>query len=131
MRFALGIVFAVLALPALAADPMTGAEFEAYTAGKTLLYSSEGGEPYGGEEYLPGHKVRWSLLDGHCVDGSWYEDGPAICFTYDDGTDPSCWVFYTRPRGLEAHLQGDTQHLLYSTGEAAEPLFCLGPEVGV
>jgi hypothetical protein len=117
--------------PALAQEPMTGAEFEAYTTGKTLLYDFQG-ETYGGEDYLPGRRVRWSFLDGHCLNGTWYEDAPAICFTYEDAPDePVCWLFYDRPGGLVAELQGAASpQELYETGEAQKPLFCLGPDVG-
>ncbi len=130
-RLALGIILALTALPLWAEEPMSGAEFEAYTTGKTLLYATEGGEPYGGEDYLPGRKVRWSLLDDQCVDGFWYEAGDEICFAYDDGTGPSCWRFYARPGGLVAYLSGDAAQVLYQTGEAEKPLKCLAPDLGM
>jgi len=121
---------AALSAPALAQEPMSGAEFDAYTSGKTLLYGT-GGDVYGGEDYLPGRRVRWSFLDGRCLDGVWYEDGPFICFVYDDDPAPVCWTFYRGPAGLRAYLDGDPAEVLYETGEADEPLLCLGPEVGV
>ena len=37
-----------LAAPALALDPMTGPEFDAYVTGRTLMYGT-GGDPYGGD----------------------------------------------------------------------------------
>lgn len=130
-RFApLTLALAVMAQPTLAQEPMTGAEFEAYTTGKTLLYGT-GGEVYGGEDYLDDRQVRWSFLDGKCLDGHWYEDAPYICFVYDDDPTPVCWTFFETPGGLEAHLNGDESEALYETGESPEPLVCLGPEVGV
>ncbi|GGD35657.1 hypothetical protein [Sinisalibacter lacisalsi] len=126
LAFSLGLA----ALPAMAQDPMTGPEFEAYTTGKTLLYGI-GGEVYGGEDYLPGRRVRWSFLDGRCLAGEWYEEAPFICFAYEDGTAPVCWTFFETPDGLVAYLDGDEGQALYETGEAVEPLMCLGPEVGV
>ncbi len=118
------------ATPAPAQDEMTGAEFEAYTAGKTLLFGT-GGKVYGGEDYLPDRQVRWSFLDGKCLDGYWYEAAPFICFVYEDEPTPVCWSFFETPGGLVAFLNGDEAEKLYETGEAEEPLLCLGPEVGV
>ncbi len=119
---------------ALAQEPMSGAEFGAYVTGKTLTYGT-GADPYGGEDYLPGNRVRWSFLDGRCLEGRWYEEtgaaGPQICFVYDDDPTPICWIFYQGPDGLSARLEGDPDRVLHQTGEAEEPLFCLGPEVGV
>lgn len=111
------------------ATPMTGAEFGAYVTGKTLMFGT-GGEPYGGEDYLPGNRVRWSFLDGRCLEGRWYEAAPNICFVYSDDPEPICWTFFETPDGLTALLDGDPDEVLYETGEAQEPLFCLGPEVG-
>ncbi|GKY87253.1 hypothetical protein [Sinisalibacter aestuarii] len=128
MKYAAALAL-FLASPALAQEPMTGAEFEAYTTGKTLLYGI-GGQVYGGEDYLPGRKVRWSFLDGKCLDGTWYEAAGQICFAYVDDPTPVCWVFFETGDGLVAHLNGDETQSLYETGEADEPLFCLGPEVG-
>lgn len=130
MRRAAVALALVMAAPVLAEEPMTGAAFEAYTTGKTLLFSTEAGT-YGGEDYLPGRRVRWSFLDGQCLDGRWYEDGQSICFVYVDDPVPVCWLFFETPSGLEAHLDGDESQALYETGVSPEPLFCLGPEVGV
>jgi hypothetical protein len=128
---ALALALLLAAGPALAEDPMSPEEFEAYTTGKTLLYSFEG-EEYGGEDYLPGRRVRWSFLDGHCLDGHWYDADDLICFVYEDAPEaPVCWRFYRGPGGLRAELfGGGYEQELYETGEAEEPLFCLGPEVG-
>lgn len=131
MTPAAGILLALaLATPALAQEPMTGAEFEAYTAGKTLHYGT-GGTTYGGEDYLPGRKVRWSFLDGRCLDGEWYDEGPLICFVYVDDPTPVCWTFFATPSGLTAHLDGDESQSLYEIGPADAPLYCVGPDVGV
>ena len=126
----LAVVLALIAAPALAEAPMSGDAFEAYTTGKTLLYGYDG-KTYGGEDYLPGRRVRWSFLDGRCLDGRWYEDGQAICFIYDDDPAPVCWVFFAGETGLGAELVGDGGgQSLYEIGAATEPLLCLGPEVG-
>ena len=134
MNRAAGLFIAALALAtpalALAQEAMTGDEFEAYTTGKTLHYGTDG-VTYGGEDYLPGRQVRWSFLDGRCLDGEWYDDGPLICFVYVDDPTPVCWAFFETPSGLIAHLDGDEDQSLYEIGEAAEPLYCVGPDVGV
>lgn len=130
MRLATALLALALATPALAQQAMTGPDFEAYTTGKTLHYGI-GGTVYGGEDYLPGRKVRWSFLDGRCLDGEWYAEGPLICFVYVDDPTPVCWEFYETPSGLVAYLNGDEGEALYEVGEASEPLYCVGPEVGV
>lgn len=125
------LLFALaLGSTAMAQEPMTGADFETYTTGKTLHYGT-GGQIYGGEDYLPGRRVRWSFLDGHCLAGRWYDEGPRICFVYEDDPAPVCWEFFSSPGGLIAWLDGDEKQALYEIDEATGPLFCLGPEVGV
>lgn len=119
-----------LAAPAAAQTPMSGAEFEAYTTGKTLYFSS-GDVPYGVEEYFPGRRVRWSFLDGECKDGTWYEAQDHICFEYEDDTPAQCWQFFEGPTGLRARFQGDSPgRELYETHQADEPMYCKGPRVG-
>ncbi|SPF78296.1 hypothetical protein [Pseudoprimorskyibacter insulae] len=126
----LGLILALLA-PATALPAMTGAEFQDYVTGKTI-YFDQAGQPYGVEQYLPGNRVRWSLLDGNCKDGSWYEDGPHICFVYDDNPTPQCWTFEQRPDGIRAIFANDPDRLvLYEVSQSDKPMLCLGPEVGV
>lgn len=127
-----------LALPFLsgaAEAAMSGAEFEAYTEGRTLYFGSDG-RNYGAEDYLPGREVRWSFLDGACKDGVWYEaqsaQGPQICFIYEDRPEePQCWVFERTDSGLLATFQGESGTVLYEARRSEEPQVCLGPEVGV
>lgn len=78
----LALLALAAASPALADDPMSAAEFEAYVTGKTLFYSHLGVE-YGVEQYLPGRRVKWAFLDGDCRDGRWYQQDDMICFTYE------------------------------------------------
>ncbi|MEM9247060.1 MAG: hypothetical protein AAGB05_00035 [Pseudomonadota bacterium] len=128
---AIGIALGLMA-PALAAQsPMSAAEFEAYTAGKTLYFYSEG-EAYGVEEYHENRRVTWSFLDGDCKDGVWYPQGDEICFVYENNPVPQCWTFYDDSGGLRAQFEGrETGTVLYEAGEADEPMMCLGPDVGV
>lgn len=120
----------ISALPALAEAPMTAAEFDAYTRGKTFYYANQG-QPYGGEEYLDDRRVRWSYLDGKCQEGVWYPENDMICFVYEGQPDPQCWGFTRSGAGLVAQFQNDPeQTLLYEVEQSAEPLLCLGPDVG-
>jgi len=120
-----------LGLPAAAETPMTGAEFDAYTLGKTLFFNS-GGVSYGVEEYLPNRRVRWSFLDGECKEGEWFTEGSEICFQYEDGTGPQCWTFFQGANGLRARFRGDDPGSeLYEARQTDEPMMCLGPRIGV
>lgn len=127
-------ILLLCALPALASaqDAPLGAEaFEDFTTGKTFSYAANG-MLYGAEEYGPDRSVQWSFLDGKCMSGRWYADGPDICFVYDDGPPEQCWRFYRDGAGLRAEFQGPSgDTTLYSTAETDEPLYCVGPEVGV
>lgn len=123
----------LLSGPTLAQEAMTAAEFEAYTAGKTLFFEADGGK-YGVEEYLPNRRVRWSFLDGahQCKDGFWYEDSGQICFLYEDTTAPQCWSFYAGADGLTAKFENDPDGtVLYELEAAGDEMICLGPDVGV
>ncbi|NCO20636.1 MAG: hypothetical protein GW905_01185 [Rhodobacterales bacterium] len=120
-----------LALPATAETPLNGAEFDAYTQGKTLYFNA-GGMSYGVEEYLPNRRVRWSFMDGACKDGEWYTEGSEICFIYEDGTGPQCWTFFKEGSSLRARFRGDPPGSeLYEALQSDEPMQCLGPRIGV
>ncbi|TNF65027.1 MAG: hypothetical protein EP307_00910 [Rhodobacteraceae bacterium] len=128
---ALGAVLLSPVRPAEAQAPMTAAEFEAYTTGKTLFYGVNG-QIYGAERYLPDRRVEWSFLDGECKEGVWYEEAGNICFAYEDWGVPQCWRFTQTPGGLIAQFQGDDGDTnLYEAQETGEELQCLGPKIGV
>ncbi len=116
---------------AIAETPLTAEEFDRHTQGRTLYFYADGAA-YGAERYREGRRVTWTFLDGRCKEGRWYPEGRFICFAYDDTPEPQCWTFFARGDGLHALFEdapGATE--LYEAGEADEPLFCLGPEVGV
>ena len=130
---AIAVLLALAAGSGVAASqsPMSAAEFDAYTQGKTLYFYS-GGEAYGVEEYHEDRRVTWSFLDGQCKEGIWYPQGDEICFIYEDNPNPQCWTFYKEASGLRAQFEGgDSGTVLYEAGEADEPRMCLGPDVGV
>lgn len=132
MRFLIPLVLvAVPALPVLAEQPMSAAEFDAYTRGKTLFYG-QAGRAYGVERYLDRQRVIWSFLDGNCKYGQWYEEAGQICFVYEDRLDPQCWTFTEGPGGLVARFENDPQATeLYEAEDIGEDMVCKGPEVGV
>lgn len=130
MRIAIALT-CLFALPVQAQTLMSAEAFDAYTKGKTFYYGSAG-QPYGAEEYLDDRRVRWSFLDGRCQEGEWYEQDGLICFVYDVTPEPQCWSFEQGSRGLIARFENDpTQSELYEVEKSAEPLLCLGPDVGV
>ncbi|NRB03126.1 MAG: hypothetical protein HRU30_07660 [Rhodobacteraceae bacterium] len=120
-----------LAAP-LFADPMSAEAFDAYTRDKTLFYS-QNGQRYGAEVYRENRRVTWSFLDGECKDGYWYNDGPTICFVYEDQqANPQCWTFELGNNGLIASFVGaGDADILYEAQNADEEMLCLGPKVGV
>ena len=135
-RFALALCLAAT-LPAailpVAAQtaPMTGAEFETYANGKTLTYARDGAI-WGTEQYLPGRRVIWAFTEDECKDGTWYEDGEAICFLYADEPFPQCWHFFAEANGLRAQYLGDPESTpLSEVNQSDGPMPCMGPDVGV
>ena len=117
--------------PAAAQEALDASGFDALTLGKTYYYSSDG-RPYGAEEYLEGRKVRWSFLDGQCMNGFWWEEAGLICFSYEDFPDDHhCWSFRRGPGGLAARFENDPAgRELYEMKQSDEPMLCLGPKVG-
>ncbi len=115
----------------LAAEPMDGASFDAYTRGKTLFYG-QNGQTYGAEVYLDNRRVRWSFLDGECKEGHWYEQAGQICFVYEDNPAPQCWAFSQDNGRLTARFEnapGATE--LYEADDIGEEMICLAPNLGV
>ena len=128
---ALLLAAAPVAAPVAAEAPMTAAEFDAYTNGKTLTFS-RAGKAYGIEEYFDDRRVRWSFLDGQCQEGLWYEEDNKICFVYELEPSPQCWRFTRSGGGLRADFDGSDEALeLYETSESKASMTCLGPDVGV
>ena len=131
MRGVLLLGLALLSHPALANDPPLSAEaFDALTQGRTMTWS-EFGQVYGVEQYLPGRRVRWTVLGDDCVTGHWYPEGSAICFLYEDRADPVCWDISAAGPGFRARLIGNPPEIAPVVIEdTREPLACFGPEVG-
>ncbi|MEM5475895.1 hypothetical protein [Pacificibacter sp. AS14] len=115
---------------ATAAEPLSGAEFDAYATGKTLTFA-ENGEPYGAEQYLPNNRVRWAFDEDTCMEGVWYEKEDNICFVYQDGDAPQCWSFYLEDDKLKAVFNGNSGTELYEAWTTDGPLACMAPGLGV
>lgn len=129
IRLALALMIA--ASPAAAETPLDADGFDAAVTGRTLIYGTSAG-PYGIEEYLPNRRVRWSFLDGDCVEGRWYPQGDAICFAYEGRADPECWRFFRDGTRLGARPNSAPDSApLYVIAESPEPMVCRGPHVGV
>ncbi len=120
-----------LAFAVQSESAMTGAEFDAYTTGKTLTYS-QGGAQFGIEQYLAGRKVRWAFTNEECREGFWYEEAGQICFVYEDPDDPQCWSFFRGADGLKARFMNDPAGTeLSEVQQSKAPMSCAGPDVGV
>ncbi|MEM1387674.1 MAG: hypothetical protein AAGG54_08700 [Pseudomonadota bacterium] len=131
MRALLILALTLLTNPALADEAMSAAKFEAYVEGRTLTYHDQG-VAYGIEQYLPNRRVRWAYLDQECWEGYWYDDGPNICFVYEDSPQPKCWRFSRKNGKLSAVFIGaENGRELYEARNSSEPLVCLGPNIGV
>ena len=127
----LSLILGLLPMPAHAETPLTGAEFEAYSTGKTLTYAM-GGQIWGIEEYKANRRVMWAFTDAECREGYWYEKDQQICFIYEDPNDPKCWLFYLDAGGLRARFATDPPEMeLSEVANSPEPMGCLGPDVGV
>lgn len=124
----LSLIFAT----SLAAETLLdGDAFDAYSRGKTLYFGIDD-TAIGAEEYLPNQRVRWSLLNGQCQEGRWYQDGPLICFVYGNDDDAKCWAVYQRESGLMARLEDNPNKTTFFEVEPkGQQMVCLGPEIGV
>jgi len=109
--------------------PMSPTAFEAYATGKTLAYAQDG-MIWGRETYLPGRRVLWRAVGEDCKAGHWWNEGGAVCFSYDDGTTAQCWGFVTGVTGLTATFLSEADARPATVIEESHPVPCPGPEIG-
>jgi hypothetical protein len=122
------VVLLLSATPAIAEAPLTAAEFEAYTVGRTLTFGS-GMEPYGIERYHSGRRVTWAFIGEDCMEGVWFPQGDSICFDYEDDTPLQCWQFFDAGGGLRAEFMNEPgTSVYYEVRDADIPLIC--PNLG-
>ncbi len=133
-HFALTLT-ALLASPALAETPMTGAEFQAHVGSNTFSYAYSNGAR-GTADYGPGRTLLWAFEGDSCISGYWFEEGDQLCFAFEDGRLSACWLFYKesdRLRGqatiLGSGAQPDIE--IFEVSHTDQPLTCPGPDVGV
>lgn len=126
------LALALAATPSLAQTPLTADEFEAHVTGRTITYQQYD-FVFGVEEYLEGRQVRWSVAPNLCQYGTWYPEGDAICFVYDDApTTAHCWTFWLEEGALVALATDSfTGAELFEVDRSDTPLSCPGPDVGV
>ena len=129
MRWALALLLSTQI--AAAQTPMTPEEFERWSTGKTLDYSVQG-EVWGSEAYFPGRRVRDADTGGPCRDGYWYDEGDAVCFVYPAYDGTHCWHYWRDgDRVLAKPVQAAPDDASQLVTQAASPLACPGPDVGV
>ncbi|HLQ18317.1 MAG TPA: hypothetical protein VK146_04990 [Tabrizicola sp.] len=113
-----------------AAQPMAPEDFETFATGRTLDYAVEG-RVLGSEAYFPDRRVRDADTGGPCRDGTWYPDGPAVCFVYDGSDRAHCWHFWREgDKVLAKPVLAPPDDMPQTVTPASKPLACL-PEVGV
>lgn len=128
MRLALPLI--LLVQTAQAQTPMTPEEFERWSTGRTLDYSTNG-QLWGSEAYLPGRRVIDADAGGPCRDGSWHAEGDAVCFVYPGFEGTHCWLYWREGDAVYAkNLLAAPEDPPQLVTPAAAPLSCT-PEVGV
>jgi hypothetical protein len=131
--FTLIPLLVTLALPAIAQETYSGAEFDARVAGKTIAFTRQG-RPFGTEQYFSDKRVIWARPDATCERGIWFENTSGqICFVYENTPDAQCWDFFKLPGGgMSARSDGaDPANDLTAARESTEPLDCPLPDLGV
>lgn len=116
------------------AQPLTGKAFDALSRGTTMHFS-DNGQFYGSEQFFSDHRTVWRAEDGRCVNGKWAYEPPAICFVYDDGSGPFCWLVEQNNSGVTVtstrNPEGEPPLTLSLTGQDKTPIHCTGPLFGV
>lgn len=130
MRLALTLPL-ILAAPALAQTPMTVAEFEEWSTGRTLDYY-DGTLYWGSEQHLPDRLTLDADAEGTCRHGQWFPQNEAICFQYEDTEGTFCWTFWRDGDTVTAAtVDADPTVLPYEVRATDAALPCPGPDVGV
>lgn len=121
------LIALLLAAPAMAMaqEPMSGADFDAYTQNRTLTFGLPNDAVHGVEQYLPDRRVIWSPAPGECIDGTWYADSNNICFVYENDPEHKCWLVFRTERGIRAEFQNRPGgSILFEAVDDPAPLIC-------
>jgi hypothetical protein len=125
------VFLALIATTAQAETPISPAEFDAWSTGKTLDYSLDG-VVLGSEAYFPNRTVRDADTGGPCLDGTWHAERDAVCFVYPARVGTHCWRYWREGNSVFAKpLDAAPEDPAQLVTEAATPLTCPGPQVGV
>jgi len=128
--FAIAVIYTSTA----AAQPMTGDAFDRLSRGTTMHFT-ENGQFYGSEQFFGGQRTVWRADDGRCVNGKWAYKAPEICFVYDDGSGPFCWIIERAPDQLTVTSTGSEAGqpplVLTLSGQDKSEVLCTGPLFGV
>ncbi len=127
------ILWLAFATPAIAVDGLLEAEeFETLSEGRTLHFS-QGGQPFGSEQYFSDRRSIWRTPDGACEFGRWTPRGETICFVYELTPETQCWRFSSFDGRIRANFVLDD----VTDPEAVDldridnaPLECPGPGEG-
>ncbi len=132
MKYAAAIF--VICAGAAHAQALTGKEFDTLSRGTTMHFT-DNGQYYGSEQFFLGQRTVWRADDGRCVNGKWTYEAPAICFIYDDGSGPFCWVIEGNAEALTVTSTtqegGQPPLMLTMSGQDKSEILCTGPLFGV
>jgi hypothetical protein len=128
MRAALALL--LIASPAWSQTLMTAEEFEAWSTGQTLDYTTDGFH-WSSEMHLLGRRTLLSNGVDQCLEGIWFPKDDAICFVYDGLDTEYCWHFWRDGSDVFAEMIDTPGEPTDHVTLAAEPLTCPGPDVGV
>ncbi|MCB5410552.1 hypothetical protein [Pseudogemmobacter faecipullorum] len=106
--------------------PLTAAEFDALTRGRTMDTHDADIGLYGVETFLSGKRVIWRDAE-RCMHGSWEQVGEQICFLYEDNPGrPVCWTYHDRGGWLMGFYEGRRDSVPIMLYPAQGPLVCDG-----
>lgn len=128
------VLIALAMASSASAQVLDGAGFDAFSRG-TTLYFEDSGQFFGAEHFFSDHRTVWRSNDGTCVNGKWAYINQEICFIYDNGDGPFCWIMERTARGLSAtsrnNAEGEPPLVLDLSGQDHVPIQCTGPLFGV
>jgi len=130
----LALAFLALLAGTAAAQTLTGKEFDTLSRGTTMHFT-DNGQFYGSEQFFAGQRTVWRAEDGRCVNGKWTYEAPAICFVYDDGSGPFCWIVQGNADALTVtstnNAPDEPPLVLTLSGQDKSEILCTGPLFGV
>ncbi len=125
MKKSIALGLTLLCTPAFAQDIMTGEEFGAHVADRTITFRTEQNPTFGVERYLPGQRVMWSAFDGTCQYGVWFESKGDICFRYEGDPEHKCWTMYNEPGGMRGVFTTRLPAtVIFEVPDREDPLIC-------